>query len=301
MKAGIDSNAQPLLGGDLQARLSHRTANEAELAAMRRAGSVSYQLQLRSMARSEAAGGGSSLIELKAVDTAYPLYGAIVTDPPMSLAEVFAVKDGVPGAAIEASLLSRVNVRVGDRIKVGEGTFQVRAVITKEPDRLVTPTTAGPRVLIPTTAVPATELVQQGSMLQHVYNIRIEGSETADQLRERLTRDFPDAAWRLRGLNQAAQGIENFLDNVTLFLTLVGMTALLTGGIGVANAVSAYLGARMNTIATLKCLGAPARMVFWIYAIQIAVLSTIGIVIGLVVATVVPPLALPVQAKEFLL
>ncbi len=297
VKAGIASNAQPLLGGDLQARLSHRTANEEELSAMRRAGSVSYQLQLRSMARSAAEDGGRSLIELKAVDGAYPLYGVTEVEPAMPLADVLAVKDGVPGAAIDPSLLARLKIQIGDQIKIGEGTFQARAVITKEPDRLVAPTMSGPRVLIATTALPATELVQQGSLLQHIYNIRTEGRETADQLRERLTRDFPDAAWRLRGLNQAAQGIESFLDNVTLFLTLVGMTALLTGGIGVANAVSTYLAARMNTIATLKCLGAPARMIFMIYAIQIAALASIGIAIGLVIAAVVPPLALPFLAE----
>src|SRR5262249_53167187 len=150
-----------------------------------------------------------------------------------------------------------------------EAVFQVRAAVTKEPDRLVAPTMAGPRVLIDMDALPATELVQQGSMITYIYNMRLTGGETAEALRTRLLRDLPDAGWRLRGLKQAAQGIENFLDNVTLFLTLVGLTALLTGGIGVANAVAAYLNGRMTTIATLKCLGAPSRLIFLTYAIQV--------------------------------
>ena len=295
VKAGIDSNAQPILGGDLQARLSNGPVDETKLAAMRAGGNVSYQVQLRSMARTEDAAEAvtaRSLVELKAVDRAYPLYGAVTFQTPGTLSDLLANRDGVWGTVIEPSLLTRLKVKVGDRIKVGDATLQVRGVITAEPDRLVTPTTSGPRVLISTDALPATDLVQTGSFLTHVYNIRVTGKETADALRERLTKQFPDAGWRLRGLSQAAQGIETFLDNVTLFLTLVGMTALLTGGIGVANAVSAYLNGRMTTIATLKCLGAPAGVVFAMYAIQIGILALGGIAIGLIMAATVAPVAL---------
>ena len=295
VKAGIDGNAQPILGGDLQARLSNGPLDEPKLAAMRQAGDVSYQVQLRSMARTEDVADtvtARSLVELKAVDGAYPLYGAVELATPGALGELLANRDGLWGAVIEPSLLTRLKVQVGDQIKVGDATLQVRGVITKEPDRLVTPTTSGPRVLISADALPSTDLVQTGSFLTHVYNIRVTGKETAQALRDRLTKQFPDAGWRLRGLAQAAQGIENFLDNVTLFLTLVGMTALLTGGIGVANAVAAYLNGRMTTIATLKCLGAPAHVIFAMYAIQISILAFAGIAIGLGLAAVVAPVAL---------
>ena len=98
--------------------------------------------------------------------------------------------------------------------------------------------------------------------------------------------------------------MERFLDNVTLFLTLVGLTALLTGGIGVANAVRAHLLGRLHTIATLKCLGAPADTVFSIYLIQLALLAFVGIAIGLVLGATIPFIAantlgdlLPVKAE----
>src|SRR5204863_280778 len=113
-------------------------------------------------------------------------------------------------------------------------------------------------------------------------NVRLTGPETGDEARTRLLNEFPRSGWRIRGLNQAAQGLDAFLDNVTLFLTLIGLTALLTGGIGVANAVRAHLASRMNTIATLKCLGAPADTEFAIYLIQLGLLATAGIIIGLV-------------------
>lgn len=306
VQAGIRADAQPLLGGDLQARINDRPIDDAEMAALSAAGPVSYQVQLRSMARAEDADGTvreRTLIELKTVDGVYPLYGALETNPPMAVDKVLERVGGHWGAAIDPSLAARLKVKVGDVIKVGEAAFDVRALIVKEPDRVVTFTTAGPRVLIALDAMPETQLVQQGSLVTHVYNIRVEKG-TPEQLRNTLAADFPDTGWRIRGVNQAAQGVEMFLDNVTLFLTLVGMTALLTGGIGVANAVRAYMMGRINTIATLKCLGAPADTIFRIYLIQITILSAIGISIGLIFGAAIPLAAgqalegvLPVSAK----
>ncbi|MCA9102157.1 MAG: ABC transporter permease, partial [Planctomycetales bacterium] len=271
VKAGIDGDAQRLLGGDLQARLSYRPASDEEIVAMAAGGAtVNYQVQLRSMARVEGSDGivkDRTLIELKAVDGAYPLYGAVEmaattlgSDAPLSA--YFEQRSGRWGALIDPSLLSRLNIQLGDQIRVGEAAFEVRGTIAHEPDRVLTFATAGPRVMISTAALPDTQLIQVGSLLTHIYNMRTDpnapGGETTAQLDKRLRETFPDAGWRIRGLGSAAAGLEGFLDNVTLFLTLVGMTALLTGGIGVANAVRAHMNGRITTIATLKCLGAPA-------------------------------------------
>jgi putative ABC transport system permease protein len=124
--------------------------------------------------------------------------------------------------------------------------------------------------------------------VEHEYNIRVTGDESAEAVRTRLEADFPNAGWRIRGLDRAASGLDRFLDNVTLFLTLVGLTALLTGGIGVANAVRAHLLGRLNTIATLKCLGAPADLIFSIYFIQLSFIAAVGIVLGLAIGAAIP-------------
>ena len=307
VKAGIEGDAQPLLGGDLQARISARPAGEPELVGLRQNATVSTLIQLRSMARTESDTGEvktRTLIELKAVDKDYPLYGQVTTDPSAPLDLMLSDKDGLWGAVIDASLLGRLQLKIGDVFKVGEASLQIRGVITQEPDRAVTFATAGPRVMVAEGALAATQLVREGSLVDYIYNIKLAGSETAAQLRARLMRDFPKAGWRLRGLNQAAQGLDTFLDNVTLFLTLVGLTALLTGGIGVANAVRAYLAGRLTTIATLKCLGAPADTIFAIYLIQLVVLAGVGVLIGLVLGAAIPVVAvealgdlLPVKAK----
>ena len=304
--AGIAADAQPLLGGDLQARIGARPLGEEEIAGLRAAGTISRNVELRSMARTESDGEikTRTLIELKGVDDNYPLYGTLTLDPMLPLKDALAEKDGVWGAIMDPSLLNRLHIKIGDIFKVGEAALQVRAAITYEPDQSISFTTAGPRVMISDGALAATQLVRDGSMIDYTYNIKLEGAETAEQLRARLMETFPEAGWRLRGLNQAARGLDAFLDNVTLFLTLVGLTALLTGGIGVANAVRAHLNGRLTTIATLKCLGAEADTIFMMYLIQLGALAGVGIVMGLVAGAIIPMIAsvalgdlLPVKAK----
>lgn len=308
IQSGIEEDAQLLLGGDVQARLTYREVNAEERAALEAVGDVSGQISMRSMARSIDVASGDTrertLIELKAVDDVYPLYGAMDITPALPLADVLGQKEGLWGAAVDPVLKTRLKVEVGDIIRVGEADLEVRAFINKEPDRVISFATAGPRVMVAQDAMPETELVQLGSLVTYVYNVRVTNGEDPEVIQENLKSAFPDAGWRIRGLRQAARSLEIFLDNVTLFLTLVGLTALLTGGIGVANASRAYLDGRMTTIATLKCLGAPGDLIFTIYAIQLAILSTIGIGLGLLIGVGVPFIAansigdmLPVDAR----
>lgn len=308
IQSGLEEDAQLLLGGDVQARLTYREVNAEERAALETAGDVSGQITMRSMARSVEATTGDTrertLIELKAVDGLYPLYGALDLTPALPLPEVLAQRDGRWGAAVDPVLKTRLKIEVGDIIRVGEAALEVRAFINKEPDRVISFATAGPRVMVAQAAMPSTELVQMGSLITYLYNVRVNPGVDPEALQESLKVDFPDAGWRIRGLRQAARSLEVFLDNVTLFLTLVGLTALLTGGIGVANASRAYLDGRMTTIATLKCLGAPGDLIFTIYAIQLTILSTIGIGLGLLIGAGVPFIAansigdmLPVEAR----
>lgn len=307
VEAGIAADAQPLLGGDLQAEINARPLAAAHLAALQDLGDVSRLVEMRSMARTEGENGevrARTLIELKGVDARYPLYGAVTLSPDMPLAEALAERDGVHGAVIDPALLTRLKLRTGDFFKVGEATLQVRASLVYEPDRSISFMTAGPRVMLSEAGLAATQLLREGSLIEYTYNIRLPANANPDLLRTQLLNEHPEAGWRVRGLNQAARGLDAFIDNVTLFLTLVGLTALLTGGIGVANAVRAHLNGRLTTIATLKCLGAPADTIFNMYLIQLGILAGVGIVIGLVIGAVIPILAglalgdmLPVKAR----
>ena len=137
-------------------------------------------------------------------------------------------------------------------------------------------------------SLEATGLVQPGSLIRNHYRLRLNDGIDTVSLRADLGNAFPEAGWRIRDTTQAAPGIGRFIDRLTLFLTLVGLTALLVGGVGVGNAVRSYLDGKTGTIATLKCLGAPGRLIFQVYMAQILFLALIGIVIGLLIGALAP-------------
>jgi putative ABC transport system permease protein len=136
---GIGSAGQLLLGGDLSFSLIQREATEAERSFMDAHGALSVISLTRAMARTSMArtgDGRSALVEVKAVDSAYPLFGAVVTEPQLPLDKLFAQNNGAFGAAVDPALLTRLDLKVGDRITIGSATIELRAALTGEPDKL---------------------------------------------------------------------------------------------------------------------------------------------------------------------
>lgn len=284
--AGLEANSQTLLGGDMDLRLLHRDFS-AEHQAWLQAESVGISkiIKLRAMARPVENNDKRNLIELKGVDKAYPLFGRFVSSATAPLRELLRQRDGTWGAVADANLLVRLGLAVGDQVGVGTAVFTVRATVVTEPDRAASLFSFGPRFLVSKDALAATGLIQPGSQISyHTRVVLADGVDPADW-RSRLAATFPKAGWRVRGLNNAAPGVQQFIDRMTLFLSFVGLTVLLVGGLGVANTVSSYLDTKTRTIATLKCVGAPGRMVFRLYMAQILGIATIGICIGLLVGS----------------
>ncbi|RDD63406.1 ABC transporter permease [Ferruginivarius sediminum] len=299
MLQGVKDDGRALLGGEIDVRLIHRQASEAQLAWLRdNSARLSRTADLRAMARSRPGqdSGERTLVELKAVDDAYPLYGEVGIKPEQPLQEVLDNRGGRWGALVDPFLMTRLELAIGDPLKIGEAVFEVRGSIEREPDRAARAFTLGPRVLVSHDSLPATALVQPGSLIYHHYRVDLpEGADTKAWTRD-LNAAFPEAGWRVRGLENAAPGITRFIDRVTLFMTLVGLTALLVGGVGVANAVTAYMDGKRATVATFKCLGAPARLVFLTYLAQILALALLGIALGLLLGAAIPLAAGPVLA-----
>ncbi len=285
---GLRQNARAILGADLEVRLVHRAASADQQAFLEAQATLSRSVRLRAMARAERPDARRKLIELRGVDDAYPLYGEVVLDPPMSLAEALEQRDGLWGMAVDGNLLPRLGVELGDRIRVGDGLFEVRAVIAIASDRASRSFLLGPGALAGFDSLEATGLIQPGSLIYHYYRLRLPEGGDAQALKASLNAAFPDAGWRLRDPTQAAPGVQRFIDRVTLFLTLVGLTALLVVGVGVGNAVLSYLEGKTASIATLKCLGAPGRLIFRVYLIQILILAVLGIAAGLAVGLAAP-------------
>ncbi len=288
--AGLERDGRSLLGGDIEFRLIHRPTTPDEQAFLEKQGQVAQAVQMRAMAHAMRSD-ERTLVELKAVDGAYPLYGRIDLEQPGDLAELLAVKDGIAGAAVDPQALIRLDAAIGDRLGIGEAEFEIRAVIAREPDRATEGLTLGPRVMIATGALEATKLVQPGTMAYWHYSVKLKDGLTAPQVQEIAKRDFAASGWRMRDWKEGSPGVRRFLDRAGLFLVLVGLTALLIGGVGVANAVHAHLSGKTPTIATLKSLGATSGLIFRVYLWQTLLLAVLGIGIGIVVGATLPNLA----------
>ena len=305
VEEGLHADAREILGGDVAISLLYREATPEQVDFLHSQGQVARWIDSRAMARPVAADGRPALVQLKAVENAYPLYGAVELKDGGTLADALARRDGVWGAAVEEVALRRMNIALGDRVKVGDAVIEVRAVIAREPDRgLNAFASLGPRLMVPFEALAETGLVQPGSLLTWEYRLRLPAGVSDAATIATLKSRFPDAGWRVRGLADAGGGIRLWLDRLTQFIGLIGLSALLVGGVGVGNAISSFLAARTRTIATLKCLGAPQRLIFTTYLLQLALLALIGIGIGLVVGAALPyvaqgPLAelLPVRVR----
>lgn len=286
---GLAERGQDILGGDVDVRLLHREATAAEFDAIGRGNELSRTTEMRAMARTEAT---QSLVELKAVDDAYPLYGAMKLSPVMPLDAALAVRDGVYGAVAEPNLVARLGLKIGDRFKVGSAMFELRAEIVYEPDRIGDGFALGPRVMIASDGLASTQLVQPGSLVSYHYRLKrpadARSNAAIKAFTEGLQAAFPDAGWRIQDRSDSAPSLRRFVERVALFLSFVGLTALVVGGVGVANAVKSYLDGKRDVIAVFKSLGAPGALIFRIYLIQVMALALCGILIGLAFGAMVP-------------
>ena len=287
---GLAREGRVILGGDLAFSLSLREAGADERAFLDRRGQVSLAATLRAMARAE--DGRTALVEVKAVDAAYPLYGEAALDPPQPLAAVLAQRDGAFGAAADPALLARLDLKPGARIMVGAAPIEIRAALTSEPDKLAGGIGFGPRLLISEAALRATGLLQPGSVVRWHYRLRLPDNDATDTGVRAVTAaaqaQLPEAGWEVRSRSNASPALERNVERFTQYLTLVGLTALLVGGVGVANAVKGHLDRRREVIATLKAVGATGSRVFRIYLTQVLVLAALGALPGLAIGAALP-------------
>ncbi len=284
----VEAEGQSLLAADLRFELNQRRAGDAELSFLSGLGDVAESANMRSMARLPD-GSDQTLVEVKAVDALYPLYGERVTEPQLSHDELFDEKAGAYGAAAPQLLFERLGLGIGDRIMLGGETIELRAVLVSEPDAVSDGFGFAPRLMISLDALQATGLIQPGSLVEHVYKVRLDGDAGAlETVQARAAAEFPEAGWSIRTRSNAAPSLSRNIERFSQFLTLVGLTALVVGGVGVANAVRAYLDSKRAVIATFKSLGASGGFVFTVYLVQILMIAGIGVLAGLAIGALMP-------------
>lgn len=271
-----------ILGGDLELATSQRLASPFERAAFARAGAVSETVRMQANA---VAGTRAAPIQLKAVDGAYPLVGAL------TLAGGRRV--GAPPAGqvwIAPALATRLGVGRSGRLTIGGAALTVGGIIGDEPDRLGEGFTLGPVAIVGMPTLAATGLVQPGSLYEAKYRLRLPAGVEPAGVGRRITAAFPAAGWEVKTRDRASPGASRFVDRMGEFLTLVALAALAIAGIGVGGGVTSFLAARRGTVATLKVLGASAGDVARLYALEIGAAALVGIGAGLVAGVLAVPL-----------
>lgn len=286
---GLADQGRIILGGDAAFTLIQREVSTAERAFLSSRGDLSVAATMRAMARTS--DGHAALVEVKAVDSAYPLFGSVTVEPAIDLAAALARRDDAFGAVADPSLLTRLNLRPGARVTIGAATVELRAAVTGEPDKLAGGIGFGPRLLMSHEALAATGLVQPGSLVRWIYRLRLPENATADavtQTIETAKARFPEAGWEIRSRDNAAPQLERNIERFSQYLTLVGLTALLIGGVGVANSARYFLDRKRNVMAILKSVGATGSRVVAIYFVEVLIVAAIGVVIGLAAGAAMP-------------
>ena len=291
---GLRADGREILGGDLALRSIYQDLAPAERRLLEQASeAITHFAEMRTMAR-RPGGEASVLVELKAVDERYPLFGRVETaggeGAGASLAAALARRGEAWGALVDPALVDRLVLGDGDALSIGGIDFEVRGTIVREPDRAGSGAPFGfwPRVLVSLDGLAATQLLREGSLVYHQYAARLAPEARLEEVRAELATTFEDSGWQMRTYENAAPGIQRMIGRLGSFLSLVGLTALLVGGVGVGNAVRAWLDTRLGVIATLKCIGASRPVVFRTYLTQLTVIAGLGVLAGLAIGAFAP-------------
>lgn len=287
--SGFEREGRVLLGGDLTLTRVHTRARADERAEMAKFGAIAETATIRTMARTRD-GRDQALAEIKAVGPAYPLIGAFKLQGAATLNEVVRARGEI---AVAPSLLQRLNLKVGDKVNVGGHALKIGGVIANEPDKVSARLAFGPRIVMSTETLEKIGLARPGTLVSWRYAIALANGETASATtvataRQGLTKALGRAGFSVRDRRNPSPQITTLLNRLRQFLTLLGLTALLVGGVGVANAVATFVDRRRSVIAAYKSLGASRGQVFQIFLIQVMAIALVGIAVGLAVGLTAP-------------
>jgi putative ABC transport system permease protein len=285
----LNGEAAALLGGDVEVGLRSYKFEPQHVAYLQQFGKLSHVATTRGMLRS-GADDTPLLVELKAVDDAYPLIGELTM-------QGAALND--TNMAVDQSLLDQLELAVGDEVRIGGAAFTIGAVLTREPDRTVQIFTFGPRVMLTHGGLERTGLTTGFSLVDHDYRLLLDDKTQLQGFETALKAKFPDRPWRVKTGTDGNRSVERFIDQLSLFLTLSGLATFLIGGIGIGSAVHAYMAKKAETIAILKTLGASRRRIFAIYALVVAALVAVGSAIGIALSAAGAALFLPMVGQFF--
>lgn len=282
LEAGVALQARELLGSDLQLG-ARQPLDRAALARVfgDDVARVAYETSFSSMLRFPTAE-SARLVQVRSSSGEYPFYGAVEVEP----AGAWAAMGGeVPVIFLETALLEQFGVEVGDPVILGQVELTITGEVTKAAPRIGRFAGFAPGAYINPAALEASELLERTSLARHYAHLQLAEDADAEALTERLRAAFPALGLRFETPTSRREQLGEILDRFEQFLSLIALFSLVLGAIGVASAMQAQVRRRQQSIAILRCLGAPTQAAFAIYLVQASVLGLIGSMLGAVLAT----------------
>ena len=227
--------------------------------------------------------GDTRLVQVRAIEHGWPFYGMIVTEPRSAWNSLHNAKSAV----IDEALFTQLGLAVGDTLLLGEAAFVVSGAIVKAPADFNFRTVIGPRVYISNQYLAETELIGFGSIAQNQVFMKVPDAKELERFVDRRHDKFRRNLIDFDTAEEQGENLTKALDAMSRFLGLVGLAALLLGGIGVATAVHVFVKDKRSVVAVLRCLGALQRTVFAAYLLQAAALAFAGALVGVVLGFVV--------------
>ncbi|WDR00774.1 FtsX-like permease family protein [Devosia sp. J2-20] len=295
VETAIARDARAILGGDLELRSQRTDITPDVLSALEKLGPVNREVQLNSQAQK---GYLSAFLSLRGVGDLYPLVGDVVLAPgalPGSTADLLGQQNGVWGILLSPQAALRLEAAPGDTIRVGTLELQLRGIIDTLPDQATLGFQLGAPALVSDATLPLAGLKQEGVLNQFQYKVLLEDTDFASA-ETALEEQFPDSEVRIRSPREATASIARFITIFGNFMLLVALSSMVVGGLGAANAVTAYVGERQSAIATMRSLGASGNRIMVQFLAQIIFLSLLSIAIGLVAIAVGTFAILPLLA-----
>lgn len=297
VQTSIKEQSRTLMGGDinLRARQFFTPAADSLLDSLRAAGIPSAKVTSFASMATTLPSGNTRLAQVRAVTRGFPFYGEVITEPAGRWSEL----DSGRVAFVDPSLLIGLDATVGDTLTIGYARFVIRGALTNIPGDPGIAATIGPRIFIPAAYLAETGLLTLGARAEYEAVVKLPEGTVPAMWVAPLRPQFDSANVRVRTVQEREGDLTDAIAQLARFLSVVGLIALLLGGIGVASGVNAFVQRKIDTVAVLRCLGASSAQVMTIYLVQAAAMGFIGAAFGVVLGVGIQ-FGLPLLLGDFL-
>jgi putative ABC transport system permease protein len=295
LKRAVDTQTKSLLGADLTITSRQRLSNETVAHLRSLGGELARESSVPSMVSFPTRGNARWRGQIRALDGKFPFYGELLTAPDGALQKI---RTG-NFAVVEDTLLAQFSVQLGDEIRLGKATFKIAGALKKIPGEAPMVALMQPRIYISMSGLDATELLKVDRFARHRVHLKLAPEADVELIAKQLDEKFRGQRMQFDTVESRKQQLGDTLKDVFSFMSLVAFVALFLGAVGVASAMHVYVRQKIQTVATLRCLGATSRTGFAIYLAQGFAVGLLGAIVGALIGLSVQ-FVLPTVLKDFL-